>query len=237
MLQSQEAQGGEQKGRLPGEVFADADGYTVEKEFQAVKNILILPFALAGLAICSLAQDTNAIRKAPELAFNMPGQGEHLLSQLRGKVVALEFILTTCPHCQAAARLMTQLQQEYGSRGLQALDLAINGLDEGRTPQQADALVATFARNFQVGFPVGWVPRDRFMSFLGFSFAELTVVPQVVLIDRKGYIHYQTPPKGDANATQETTLRQRIQELLSLPSGPSARNSTKTRAALAKKGT
>ncbi|HZS55847.1 MAG TPA: TlpA disulfide reductase family protein [Bryobacteraceae bacterium] len=170
------------------------------------------------IAASSFVASAQQLRKAPELAFTVPGQGEKLLSQYRGKVVALEFILTTCPHCQAAARLMTTLQQEYGPRGFQALDIAINGLDDNRTPAQADQLVAAFTNNFQVGFPVGWVPRDSFLSFLGISITEYTVVPQLVLIDRKGYIHYQTPPRGDENSTKESTVRQRIQELLALPS-------------------
>ena len=170
------------------------------------------------------------LRKAPELKFTLPGQGEHSLSELHGKVVALEFILTTCPHCQAASRLMTMLQSEYGPRGFQALDVAINALDNNRTPEQADALVLAFSRNFQVGFPVGWVPRDSFLSFLGVSIAEYTVVPQLILIDRKGYIHYQTPPRGDENATKETTIRQRIEELLALSQTSASRAPAKARA-------
>jgi thiol-disulfide isomerase/thioredoxin len=196
-----------------------------------VKRILLSCSSMALFVVAIFAQDANGLRKAPELAFTLPGEGERLLSQYRGKVVALEFILTTCPHCQAASRLMTRLQQEYGGRGFQALDVAINGLDDGRTPQQADVLVETFSRNFQVGFPVGWVPRDRFVPFMGFSFAELTVVPQLVLMDRKGYIHYQTPAKGEENAMKEATLRQRIEELLSASNGVS----TKTRT-VAKRG-
>jgi hypothetical protein len=38
-----------------------------------------------------------------------------------------------------------------------------------------------------------------------------------VLIDRKGYIHYQTPARGDEQSMREPILRQRIQELLALP--------------------
>lgn len=196
-----------------------------------MKKILRVSLLLGTCAAAMFAQDANAIRKAPELAFHLPGQGEQLLSQYRGKVVALEFILTTCPHCQAASKLMTAFQQQYGSRGLQALDLAINGLDEGRNAQQADLLIEMFTKNFQVGFPVGWVARDQFMSFMGFSFAEYTVVPQLVLIDRKGYIHYQTPPRGEENAMKPETIQQRIEELLALGNGAS----TKPRTAIAKK--
>jgi thiol-disulfide isomerase/thioredoxin len=179
-----------------------------------VKKILLSCATLLFLAQAALPQ--NTVRKAPELAFEVPDQGQKLLSQYRGKVIVLDFISTTCSHCQAAAKMLTRFQQEYGARGFQALDVAINALDENRNTQQAGALVRAFARDFQVGFPVGWVKRDEFMSFLGFSFAEMTVVPQVVLIDRKGYIHYQTTARGDESARQESTIRQRIEELLSL---------------------
>lgn len=163
---------------------------------------------------------TGSVRKAPELAFTVAGQGPKLLSQYRGKVVALEFILTTCPHCQAASHVMTKLQGEFGADSLQVLDLAINGLDQGRTPEQATALVDKFRADFQVGFPVGWIPQDQMMAFMGFSMAQRMMVPQLVLIDRRGFIHYQTPPLGDANSMQEETIRDRIKELLAI--GPSS---------------
>lgn len=192
----------------------------------------LLPLgAIALTALCSfLPANAQQLRKAPELAFTLPDQGQRLLSQYRGKVVALEFILTTCPHCQAASRLMTTLQQEYGPRGFQALDLAINGLDDNRTPEQANQLVTAFVSNYQVGFPVGWVPRDSFLSFLGISITEYTVVPQLVLIDRKGYIHYQTPARGDETSMKETTIRHRIEELLTLPMSTSGHSSARVHA-------
>lgn len=169
-----------------------------------------------GLAISLLfAADADLPRKAPELAFTVPGHGDELLSQSRGKVVALEFILTTCPHCQAASKVMSQLQRDYGSRGFQALDIAINGLDESRTPEQANQIVQAFASTFQTAFPVGWTPREQMLAFTGFSVMNRFVVPQLVLIDRKGMIRYQTPPLGDEHSMQEATIRQRVEELLS----------------------
>jgi thiol-disulfide isomerase/thioredoxin len=201
-----------------------------------VKRILVL--AMAVLAGSVSYSQTNGPRKAPELAFNLPGQGQVLLSHYRGKVVALEFILTTCPHCQAASKTMTKFQEEYGPRGFQALDVAINGLDENRTPDQADTLVKTFQTNFQVGFPVGWVARDQMMSFMGFSMADRMVVPQLVLIDRKGYIHYQTPANNNDEWTKlmnDDALRQHIEELLALNNTSAARHSPASRVAMAKK--
>ena len=184
---------------------------------------------LAGIALAAaslFAADANTLRKAPELAFTIPEQGQKLLSQYRGKVVALEFILTTCPHCQAASRVMTKMQQEYGGRGFQALDVAINTSDE--------QLVQAFAKNFEVGFPVGYTPQDQMMAFMGFTMADRFVVPQLIFIDRKGFIHYQTPPLGEANALKEETISQRIEELLALSSSAARRNSATARVATAK---
>ena len=187
-------------------------------------KLLTSLFALSLVSAFVFAQ-SNMVRKAPELAFTLPGDGDKLLSQYRGKVVALEFILTTCPHCQAASRVMTKFQQQYGPRGFQALDLAINALDEGRTPQQAALLTESFANNFQVGFPVGYIGRDPMMSFMGFSVMDRMVVPQLVLIDRKGVIRYQTPA-SDANdeygkLMREEAIQQHIEELLAQPDSAS----------------
>jgi thiol-disulfide isomerase/thioredoxin len=204
-------------------------------EHNPLKKLLV-GAAAAAMAACFLfAAEAQSLRKAPELAFTVPGQGDQLLSQYRGKVVALEFILTTCPHCQAASRLMSNFQREFGHRGFQALDVAINGLDEGRTPQQAGELVRNFYNQFQVAFPVGFTPRDAMTTFMGFSLADRFVVPQLVLIDRKGIIHYQTPPLGDEHSMDEAVIRQRIEELLSLSNSASAHTSGKSRVAVAKK--
>lgn len=180
-----------------------------------MRKIVIL---FAALAASVYSQDLP--RKAPELQFTVPGQGEKLLSQYRGKVVALEFIATTCPHCQAMAGIMDKLQAEYGPRGFQAIDVAPNVVSTAQTPAERDALVQTFVQNFHVNFPVGYTPYDQEAAFMGFSLVDRTVVPIVVLIDRSGMIHWQSPPLGDPQLQDETVLRQHIQELLAMPSAP-----------------
>ncbi len=159
---------------------------------------------LAGLVSGCMAQGQSAIRKSPELAFSIPGQGQKLLSQYRGKVVALEFVLTTCPHCQAASKVMTGMQERYGSRGFQALDVAID--------PNADLRVENFAKDYQVGFPVGWTTLEQMMAYMGF--ADRPLVPQLTLIDRNGNIHYQTPREGDAESMKPEVIKQRIEDLL-----------------------
>ena len=194
-----------------------------------MKRVLAPLASVAVSAAWLIAADTGALRKAPELAFNVPGQGQKLLSQYRGKVVALSFIWTTCPHCQAESKMMSKLQQEYGPRGFQAIDVAVN--------DNADLKVENFAKDFQVNFPVGWAVRDQMMAFMGWTSAYY-VVPQMVLIDRKGYIHFQTPQRQDENwdkLMKEDAIRQHIEELLSQNDSASRSKSANSRVALVKK--
>jgi peroxiredoxin len=162
-------------------------------------------FFLFLAATFAWAPGTEAIvHKSPELAFKIPGQGDRLLSQYRGKVVALEFILTTCPHCQAASQVMNKMQDRYGREGFQALDVAID--------PNADLKVENFAKDHQVKFPVGWAGLEQMMAYMGFS--ERPVVPQLILIDREGNIHWATPRLGDAESMKEDVIEKRIAELV-----------------------
>lgn len=191
--------------------------------------------ALVGITFFSLfllaGDDLETVRKAPELAFTIPSQGQKLLSQYLGKVVALEFIFTTCPHCQAASKFMTRLQNEYGVKGLQVVDIAVN--------PNADLFVENFARDFQTSFPVGWITQDQMVSFMGFSSARF-VVPQLVLIDRKGLIHYQTPAIEDENwdkLMKEDAIQQHVEQLLALGSNSASRKSSaSSQVAISKRG-
>jgi hypothetical protein len=49
---------------------------------------------------------------------------------------------------------------------------------------------------------------------MGFSPADRPVVPQLILIDREGSIHYQTPRMGDPESMKEDVIAKRIEELL-----------------------
>jgi cytochrome oxidase Cu insertion factor (SCO1/SenC/PrrC family) len=175
-----------------------------------VKRIVSLLSVVALSAIGLTAGEVVPPRKAPELAFKVPGQGDKLLSQYKGKVVALELVFTTCPHCQHASQVMTKIQNDLSSKGLQAIDVAFN--------DNADLLVENFAKDFNVGFPVGWTTRSEVLKFLNLSVMDRFVVPQFVLIDRNGMIHYQTAPLGDDAIAQESFLRNQIEGLLTQPS-------------------
>ncbi len=102
---------------------------------------------------------------------------------------------------------MSRFQNDYGAKGFQAVDVAFN--------DNSDLLVSNFAKEQQTQFPVGWTTRDQVLAFLGLSAVERFVVPQLILIDREGMIHYQTPPLGDEESYKEDVIRKRIELLLS----------------------
>src|SRR5258708_22218384 len=80
---------------------------------------------LGGLTLAMSAMAADLPRKAPELAINLTDGRQVLLSEYKGKVVAMCFILTTCPHCQRTVGYLAKDQAEYGPRGFQVLASAI----------------------------------------------------------------------------------------------------------------
>lgn len=160
---------------------------------------------LLGALLPALVAATDP-RPSPELVITYPGNKQALLSSFKGKVVLLMFIQTTCPHCQSMVQWVSKLNTELGSKGFQPLAVAVNPM--------ALMLVPDFIRDYHVNFPVGASERDPALSYLQINGAERWVVPQIVLIDKRGVIQKQSPPLGDEKLQDETNLRQLIEGLL-----------------------
>jgi len=134
--------------------------------------------------------------------------GKHLLSSYKGKVVVVQFLLTTCTHCQSFSLMLNKFQAEYGPRGFQALGAAVNEA----TPEIAREYAASYAQ----GFPVGPLLRDQVLAFMGISIMDRPGFPQIAVVDRKGQIREQTT--SDINQHQplheEAHIRALIEKLL-----------------------
>ncbi len=153
------------------------------------------------------------LRKSPEFVIKFVDGHQMLLSSLKGKVVALLMVHTTCPHCQHTSQVFTQLYKEYGPRGFQPVDAAFNTM--------ANMYVADFVKNFNIGYPVGYSTPEEVMAYLGFSVMERYTVPQIVWIDRQGNIRSQTTAPGDEQQLYtEGYWRNMIETLLKEPATP-----------------
>lgn len=166
--------------------------------------LLTAPFA------ATMVRGADATREAPELILSDASGEQIRLSLLRGRVVALEFMLTTCPHCQNTAKLMSRLQKEYGSKGFQAISLPFN--------DDAPIAVPGYVATHQVTHPVAAIQRDRVYEFAQLSPMMRHSVPIMVFIDRHGRIRAQY--EGDAAFFQneEANFRAKILDLLREPS-------------------
>ncbi len=149
-------------------------------------------------------------RKAAEVTITMNSGEQLLLSSLRGKVIALEFLLTTCPHCQRCSGILQQMYQEYGSKGFQPVGAAIN---EG-----ARTLVPEFIYKLGLKYPVGVTPHDMAYEFLGYDMndpkAGPMLMPQLVFIDRKGVVRTQYAGDADFFKNEEVNMRNEIEAML-----------------------
>jgi len=146
-------------------------------------------------------------RPAPELAVRLVDGSQISLSQERGKVVCLMFILTICPHCQKLVGTMSKLQPQLAPRGLVTIAAS--------TQDMPTLYIPDFIRDFKPAFPVGFVDRNLAMQFVQHDPKYIFYNPAVVLIDKKGVIRVQFDG-GDPvfDGDQEANLKGKIEPLL-----------------------
>ena len=184
---------------------------------------------LAASAFVALSVSAFAIppvpRKSPEFTITDPAGKQILLSSLRGKIVVMPLMFTTCPHCQREAQMLTKLQQEFAGRGVVMIGTVFNDANA--------AMAAQFVKEFNIGFPVGYATREQVISYLGLSVMDRWVVPQVAILDRQGNIVAQSAATGTPELQDETYLRNFLDKLVkgsatSSSGAPAAKPAAKT---------
>lgn len=178
---------------------------------------------LLGLALVALPAFSQVIpRPAPALTVDVPGGGKLDLARYKGKVIALEFLLTGCPHCQQCSRTLSKLIREYGPKGFQPVGAAIN--------QDADSHLQEFIQQNGVNYPVGLSNQEAANTYLQHSMMVPMQMPQLVFIDRAGTIRAQYSGTSPFFADEERNMRTTIEELLKEPAaGGSTGHATATR--------
>lgn len=175
--------------------------------------------AAGALALPLAAQEPKLPRKAMPLEIAMPDGTKLNTSRYAGKVCVVEFLFTTCSHCQDASRHLSALNREFGPRGLQPVGAAFN---EG-----AMMLVPAFVKDYNVNYPVGVVSREKVLEYLSFSTMVRLSVPLVAFIDRNGNVRYQSNPTSAEALHSEQRMRQIVEELIKEPAGATTRSAGK----------
>lgn len=146
-------------------------------------------------------------RPAPELLFNDVTGHKVELSDYRGEVVVVAFMVSGCPHCQFVSQQLEGLYQELRGRGLRVVG--------GMFDREGDPLV--FANRFKLMYPIGSVPRSVMEQFMGYQQEHRVGTPQLAFIDRRGRIRAQSEQEGTPLLQQPDVIRSVVESLLKEP--------------------
>lgn len=129
-----------------------------------------------GAVLFSVSTQAATAGPAPEL--NLPTKdGTVSLSDMRGKVVLLDFWASWCGPCRQSFPWMNDMQTKYGDQGFEVI--AVN-LD-----QESEA-AAEFLSKIPASFTVAYDPDGETPQAY-----EVMGMPSAYLIDRDGQIHSQ----------------------------------------------
>jgi peroxiredoxin len=169
----------------------------------------LTPVALALLSVASVVVHAATLpRQSHELTVSLDDGKKVLLSQYKGKVVAVCFILTGCSHCQKTIGFLIKAQKDFGPRGFQVLASAIE--------PDAAAHVAGFIKQFNTPFPVGSNDGMTAVNWMQHPAMLIPHMPLLAFVDRQGNVRAQFEGDDEKffNDQQEQNLRNQIEALL-----------------------
>jgi thiol-disulfide isomerase/thioredoxin len=161
---------------------------------------------IVAAMVCLPVSGAKLPRPAGDFSFELPGGEMVNLSKYKGKVIALEFLLTTCPHCQRTSKVMQQLYSEYGPKGFQSVGVAFNDANL--------EMVKAYAVQSGATYPVGLGDRDKVVDFLQHPIMLTLWTPILVMIDKSGNIRGQYQGTDQFFKNEEANMRKTIEELL-----------------------
>jgi len=130
------------------------------------------------------------------------------LSDLRGKVVLLDFWATWCVPCRQTIPKLNSLHRKYGGRGLVVLGLTdFEGNVEGRDVTRAEetAYLRRFKREKGIGY--GFAVSDDKKTARGYGVVS---IPTAVLLDRRGRVRFITISADEDEADLLTKMVVRL---------------------------
>jgi thiol-disulfide isomerase/thioredoxin len=162
-------------------------------------------FAILAMFAISLGA-AEIPRPAPDLPIPLTDGKTVKISEYRGKVLCLVFILTTCPHCQKTTQLLEGIYKDYRPKGFEVVEAALNSNPD----------IPSFVSQFKVPWPVGTAGVLSAVDYIQWPKDKRPLVPFVVFIDRKGMIRAQYTGVDEAyfDAQQEQHMRDDVEKLM-----------------------
>jgi peroxiredoxin len=176
-----------------------------------MRTILVTTLG-ALLALTAFAVEVG--KPSPALTIQRLNGPALQLSQYQGKVVALAFIDTNCPHCQNLTKLLNVISKDYAPKGAQVVACAFNDGVKDLLPE--------FLQKLQPTFPVGYCDRDAVMVYVQYSVLKPFYVPHMVFLDRRGVVRGDFAGESDFMMQPDVNVRTELDQLLKGPTSTSA---------------
>jgi thiol-disulfide isomerase/thioredoxin len=165
-------------------------------------SITALSLALAAAGIAAMDEG----KPSPPITIHQLNGSTIDLSQYKGKVVAVAFIDTSCPHCQHLTQLLNTISKQYAGKPVQFVECAFN--------DQAQQLLPQFIQQFQPNFPIGYAPRQAVITYLSYPVLQPLYVPHMVFLDRRGIVRGDYLGESDFMSHPDVRVPQELDELL-----------------------
>jgi thiol-disulfide isomerase/thioredoxin len=136
--------------------------------------LVIFSFCIGGVFLlphCSKEEKQSSLGLAPDFSLKTIDGREITLSQLKGKVVLLDFWATWCGPCRESIPHLVQLYKKYRENGFELVGM---NLDKGDVE-----IVRRFIMSMDIPYPVVSAPEEVVRSY------RVTGIPATFLIDKE----------------------------------------------------
>jgi AhpC/TSA family len=154
----------------------------------------LLAIVCLSVSLCAWVKAETA--KIPRLVASVPihtpdPKKNINLKTYHGKILMVILFITDCDDCLKMMTFASQLQNEFGPRGFQAVGAALD--------EKAPYLIGPFSQRYKLGFPIGYLNKqNEIMSLLGLPADTHTTAPIVMVLDHQSNVRFQYYGKDKA---------------------------------------
>ena len=152
----------------------------------------IVVFSVLALALfsgCTSKEKEGATAEAPDFKLEDLSAKKVRLSDLKGRVVLIEFWATWCPPCRAEIPAIERLHKEYGGKGLTVLAVS---MDEGGWDE-----VKAFVKESKISYTVLKGTEEVSSKY------KVRLIPATFLVDKQGNIAKRYMGGGTSEAVEQ----------------------------------